>query len=257
MSRNTATNYLKAIYAEVSASGVATGKALARRLRVTPATVSAVVKRLEREGMIQRGRRGEISLTPKGFREAARVVRKHRLLETFLHSTLGYPLETLHSEASALEAVVSDTLAERLDEFLGRPSRDPHGHPIPRDELISRKRQAVSDLAPRAAGCSLEDATPGGRFVVCEVDDEDEEAVRRLAHYGILPGTPLVVLEAEPYGGPLWVEIRGSRIPLAKGLAGKVRVERTAGGARRGSDAATRRRKGRFVHGRLGSEAGR
>ncbi len=257
MSRNTATNYLKAIYAEVSASGAATGKALARRLRVTPATVSSVVKRLEREGMVLRGRRGEISLTPTGLREAARVVRKHRLLETFLHSTLGYPLETLHLEATALEAVVSDTLAEKLDEFLGRPSRDPHGHPIPRGEVTSRGRRAVSGLAPRATGCSLEEATPGVRFVVCELDDEDGEAVRRLAHYGILPGTPLVVLEGEPYGGPLWVEARGSRIPLARGLAGKVRVERIRGGARARGDAAGRRQKGRLESDRVGSGAAR
>ena len=105
--------------------------ALAERLGVTPASVSAMVKKLDERGLVRHVRYKGVALTPDGERVALEVMRHHRLLETYLAEHLGVPWDRVHEEAEALEHVLSEYLEARIAAKLGHPTHDPHGDPIP------------------------------------------------------------------------------------------------------------------------------
>src|SRR3954453_11801056 len=148
-------DYVKAIWslAERSEEPVSTS-ALAERLDVSPASASAMVKRLESLGLATREPYHGVELTPAGERVALEVVRHHRLLELYLAQALGMSWDRVHAEAEVLEHAISDELSERIAEALGNPTHDPHGDPIPTaDGLIEeRATTTLSELEPGAAG---------------------------------------------------------------------------------------------------------
>ncbi|PSR59622.1 DtxR family transcriptional regulator, partial [Nocardia sp. MDA0666] len=127
-----AQDYLKVIWSaqEWSQEKVST-KLLAERIGVSASTVSEAVRKLADQGLVEHARYGAITLTDNGRRAAVAMVRRHRLIETFLVSELGYGWDEVHDEAEVLEHAVSETLVERIDAKLGHPDRDPHGDPIP------------------------------------------------------------------------------------------------------------------------------
>jgi DtxR family Mn-dependent transcriptional regulator len=172
---------------------------LAARLDVTPPTVSSMLKRLAEHGLVRRTDH-RASLTPHGERHARHVVRRHRLLETFLVEIVGMPVDEVHAEADALEHAVSDRLLDRIDTLLDRPAHDPHGAPIPRP----------GDDHVEGWGTRLDDAGAHSRFAVERVHDWDSGALAHLTELGIRPGVTLEVLDRVPYGGPLRVRL-GSR----------------------------------------------
>jgi len=133
MATSTVENYLKEILVitlEESVSKVPMGQ-VARVLGVTPGTATSMAKSLERDGWIKYFPRVGVSLTRKGRKLAMNMLRRHRLLETFLVETLGLDWSEIHAEAEELEHAISEKVLEKLDEFLGRPRFDPHGDPIP------------------------------------------------------------------------------------------------------------------------------
>src|SRR5215213_9090211 len=123
-------NYLKAIW-ESAEEGAASTKNVADRLSVNPASVTNMFARLRKMGFVEYKRYHGASLTEEGRYEALRLVRRHRLIETFLLDRLGYSWEDVHEEAERLEHAVSDRFTERLADMLGHPDHDPHGDPIP------------------------------------------------------------------------------------------------------------------------------
>jgi DtxR family transcriptional regulator, Mn-dependent transcriptional regulator len=198
--------YLRAIYLlSFKAPPVSTSD-VAARLGVAPPSVSAMLRRLGTAGLLAASGsaasgRGGIVLSEHGQRHARDVIRRHRLIETFLVRAVGMGWDEVHEEAEALQQVVSDRLIERIDAALGYPRRDPHGDPIPQPS-----GDHVEDWPP-----ALADVSPGSRFRVDRVSDEDSAALHYLAELGIRPGVVLRVLEREPFGGPLWVEVGGQR----------------------------------------------
>ncbi len=125
-------DYLKAIYKLQDEAGKVTVSGLARNLSVSPASASAMVKKLAALDLVAERRpyRG-VALTPAGERIAIEVIRHHRLLELYLAETLGVAVEDVHDEADRLEHVLSEELEARIDRVLGYPTHDPHGDPIP------------------------------------------------------------------------------------------------------------------------------
>src|SRR5829696_5922393 len=123
-------DYVKAIWA-LAGAGVASTKDVADRLSISSASVSAMFGRLQEMGLVRYRRYHGASLTEEGLAEALRLVRRHRLIETFLMDQLGYSWEEVHEEAEQLEHAVSDRFTERLADLLGHPDHDPHGDPIP------------------------------------------------------------------------------------------------------------------------------
>lgn len=208
--------YLKAIFDLTTRVGQAPPSALAGRVGVSIPSASAMAKRLETAGLARRDAAQGLRLTSHGERHAVAVVRRHRLLETFLVRVLDMPWEDVHVEAEALEHSVSDRLLRRIDEYLGHPDRDPHGDPIP----------SASGEHEESWPEPLTAAVVGRRFRVQRVEDRDPEALRYLGELGLVPGRVVVLEERAPFGGPLWVRVDGGgRHAIGPALAERVHGE--------------------------------
>jgi DtxR family Mn-dependent transcriptional regulator len=205
-------DYLKAIFELDTRCGGATTSTLAERLGVAAPTVSAMLKRLAPDDLIARPGAHRVTLTEHGTAHALAVVRRHRLIEEFLVKALDVPWEDVHAEAEVLEHAVSDSLVERIDAFLGHPTHDPHGDPIPSSDTAHVERWTTP----------LSQAALGETFRVERVRDRDREALRYLGKLGVRPGALLDVVEQAPFGGPLWVRIGGRRHALGSELVGLV-----------------------------------
>ncbi len=177
-------DYVKAIY-QLGGGAPVRAAAVARYLNVSRVSVSKAKRLLEGDGLLEAepAPAKPLRLSQKGRELAVAMVRRHRLLETFLHRSLEVPLERVHAEAERIEHVISDDLASRIAAFLGRPSSDPHGHPIPYDDAT-----AAAGPLPTLASVAV-----GASVVVVSLDDRDDEAVGVLAAAGVLPGATLRV----------------------------------------------------------------
>jgi DtxR family Mn-dependent transcriptional regulator len=179
-------DYLKTIYAHTEWQPERiTPSALAARLGVAPSSVTEMVKKLAAAGLITHVPYGPLALTEAGVLRASAVVRRHRLIETWLVREMGYDWDEVHDEAEILEHALSDRLLDAIDERLGRPVSDPHGDAIP---------AADGTVVPRV-GITVDRADPGLVGVVLRVSDRDPVVLRGLARDGIRPGTELEVRE--------------------------------------------------------------
>src|SRR5437764_9171915 len=124
-------HYLREIYKLGQGEAPVSVTALARAQDVSPASASAMVKKLAALRLAEHARYGGITLTPAGERVAIEVIRHHRLLELYLAETLGVDVDDVHAEADRLEHAISEELEARIDKALGYPTHDPHGDPIP------------------------------------------------------------------------------------------------------------------------------
>lgn len=190
-------DYLKAVWEIAGPSGEAAAtKDVAARLSVSPASVSNMFGRLQEMGLVDYERYRGASLTEEGRTEALRLVRRHRLIETFLLEHLGYSWREVHEEAEKLEHAVSDEFTRRLAEFLGHPDHDPHGDPIPTAEGVLEP----DDSLP------LGQAQAGQRVRIFKVSDEDASALDYLGERGLVPGREITVKEVRALDGVVTVE---------------------------------------------------
>ena len=210
-------DYAKAIYAlqERGEGCAVTTNALAERLHVTPASASAMAKKLDAMGLVTHVPYKGVQLTAKGSAIALEVIRHHRLLEAYLSESLGVPWDRVHDEAEVLEHVLSEELEELIAAKLGDPTHDPHGDPIPTREGRMPDEHTVSLQALAAGDC--------GCFV--RISDSDPEMLRYLAGRGIAPGDHFNVMERQPFGGPLLVSFGQDQIAIGGALARAMRVE--------------------------------
>ena len=197
----TAQDYLKVIWTatEWSATPI-TVKQLAERMGVRAATVSDGIRRLAEQDLLVHEPYGSIELTEAGRTHAVAMVRRHRLLETFLVEVLGYGWDEVHDEAEVLEHAVSDTLVDRIDRRLGYPSRDPHGDPIPAPDGTPHRPDALP----------LVEAPTDIALVVTRISDADPAVLRYLADRGIRLDTVLTVAEQRAFAGDATVTLEGS-----------------------------------------------
>jgi DtxR family Mn-dependent transcriptional regulator len=212
-------NYLKAVFnaREWSDEPVTVG-ALAARLGLSPSTVSELVRKLTERGLVSHARYGAVELTPEGQRIAVAMVRKHRLIETFLVDYLGYTWDEVHEEAEILEHAVSDTFIERLASRLGEPDHDPHGDPIPRSD----------GTLPNDDQLRLDTIGEGVRARVARVSDSDPGLLRQLDQLGITIGTTLTVNRRHDEAGTLDVDHDGTSTTLGLTDAYAIRVVPTS-----------------------------
>lgn len=198
-------DYLKVIWtsAEWSDEPISS-RALADRLGVSPSTVSETLKRLGAQGLVDHERYGSIRLTDRGRAAAVSMVRRHRLVETFLVEYLGYGWDEVHDEAEVLEHAVSDAFVERLDERLGHPERDPHGDPIP----------TADGRLPALDARRLVDVEPPADLRVVRVADDEPELLRHLVDLGVVLDTRLRLREHRPFAGTVGIEVGGTSLDL-------------------------------------------
>ncbi|MBC5824290.1 MAG: metal-dependent transcriptional regulator [Candidatus Eremiobacteraeota bacterium] len=205
-------DYLKAIY-HLNCGAPVKAAPLARHLKVSRAAVTMFRRVLEKDGLVEvaADRVEPMTLTRRGLAIAVSMVRRHRLVETFLHRSLGVPLDRLHRNAEKIEHAISHEIERRLANFLGNPSTDPHGHVIP---------PSVDARGP-TGGAPLIAMTLGQSIEVTALDDADERALRRLTSLGALPGFRGIVVKNDGTG----VCLRAGRkvVSLSSALAARVR----------------------------------
>ena len=213
-------SYLKAVYSLGERDGApVTTSRVADRLGVLASSVSGMVRRLVELGLLAHRPYGGITLTAEGSRAALAVLRRHRLLETYLVAELGYGWDEVHDEAEALEHHVSDTLLERIDARLGHPRFDPHGDPIPDPEgrLDPVSAQRLSTLEP------------GSRGRLVRVDDDDPMMLRYLTERAVELGDTVELVERRPFDGPFLVrcgrDARATDHELGPALAAAIWVD--------------------------------
>jgi len=190
-------DYLKSVFHLTSQGGFATTSDIAEMLEVAPPSVSGMMKRLSETGLIEHVPYRGVQLTPQGRRAALQMIRRHRILESYLTGKLGYDWGDVHVEAERLEHAVSDTLIDRMAEALGSPRYDPHGAPIP---------TAAGEIE-EAEFITLADARVGTSVVLRQVGDEQPDRLRYLAEQGLTPGARLLIVERQPFNGPTTVRL--------------------------------------------------
>lgn len=204
----TVEDYLKAIFAITSLDEPASTSRIAARVGVSAPSVTSMVHRLRDNGLVEQTRWGQVALTEHGQEHARGVVRRHRLLETFLHRVLGVTWDEVHDEAEVLEHHLSHRLEDLIDAALGFPERDPHGDPIPRP-AVAHEEHGETPLANSASG---------DHFLVQRVNDSDSASLRQLAHLGIVPGAALEVERDSSQVGAMSVRIDGHMMALSGAL---------------------------------------
>ena len=190
-------DYLKSVFHLTSQGGFATTSDIAGMLEVAPPSVSGMMKRLSETGLIEHVPYRGVQLTPQGRRAALQMIRRHRILESYLTSKLGYDWGDVHVEAEQLEHAVSEKLIERMADALGEPRYDPHGAPIP----------TAGGEIEEAELVALAEAQVGSSVLLQEVGDEAPERLHYLAEQGLTPGVRLAIVDRQPFNGPTMVRM--------------------------------------------------
>ncbi len=209
-------DYLKAVYSLTERGEAASTSSLAAALEVQPASVTGMVKRLAESGYVEHARYRGVRLTETGTREALRIIRRHRILETYLHVQLGYSWDDVHAEAERLEHAASEELIDRMAAVLKYPSHDPHGAPIP---------TRAGDIET-SNFATLDEVDLGATVQIRAVQDEDPERLRYMEALGLTPGALLTVVDHAPDDGPLTValaDVLGTEV-IGSELAAKIFV---------------------------------
>ncbi len=221
MRSDTVEDYLKAIYELQEWHGRAKTSALSARLGVTPGSVTDMLKRLAGHTprlVVYQSHQG-VTLTALGAQKALTVIRRHRLLETFLHEVLGFSWDEVHAEAERLEHCLSERLTEAIAAHLNHPVCDPHGDPIP-----SREGKIKTP-----AGCPLSELPIGRTARVTRVRLQDEAALQYLAQNGVKIGGTVKILEHSPLDGQISLQVRRGRkwrvFSLGAAVAGSIEAQ--------------------------------
>ncbi|MEN3224059.1 manganese-binding transcriptional regulator MntR [Mycolicibacterium porcinum] len=194
-----AQDYLKVIWTaqEWSREKVST-KLLAERIGVSASTASESIRKLADQGLVHHEKYGAVTLTDAGRSAALAMVRRHRLMETFLVQELGYSWDEVHDEAEILEHAVSDRMLDRIDAKLGHPTRDPHGDPIP----------AADGQVPTPPARQLSACQDGDAGTVARISDADPEMLRYFDSVGISLDSRVRVLARRDFAGVISVAVQ-------------------------------------------------
>ncbi len=210
-----AEDYLKAIYHLERSGEAAATSDIAAELGVAPASVSGMLQRLARLGLVRVERYRGARLAPPGRLVALQLIRRHRIIESFLATKLGYSWDDVHDEAERLEHAASTELVERMAEALGHPTADPHGAPIPTVEgrVDERSLRSIAEMAVKEKA----------RVVL--MSDRDPAFLRYLAGVGLRPGAEVTVLARAPFDGPIELKVAKKRVSIGAVAAGRVFIE--------------------------------
>lgn len=215
-----ALTYLKAIYDCGDGVGSVTTSQLAEHLLVAPASVTAMSQKLAASTppLVEYHKHHGVRLSPVGLQIALRLIRRHRLVEAFLVQVLNYSWDEVHEEADLLEGAISSRLEERLSHYMGNPAFDPHGAPIPANDLT----------VPIMPAIPLNQLEPGEQGIVRRVRSNDAGLLRYLTDLGIKIGAALEVVTQIPYDGTIQVHVdQGANIhSLGVGLSSVILVEK-------------------------------
>lgn len=205
---------LQAIHRLEGQGGGANLGEVAAFARITPATASEALQELQIRGLVENGLPGSVTLTSEGRRQAAGVLRRHRLSERLFADILGLPWDRVHDEAMRFEHALTPEAEARLATLLNHPETCPHGGPIP----AADGSLTVPPTRP------LDGVPAGTRVWIQQIIEEEATLLRYLASLGLLPRTELRVEEVAPFGGPLLVQVGDARYALGREVAAKILI---------------------------------
>jgi DtxR family Mn-dependent transcriptional regulator len=182
---------------------------VAEMLGVSRASAGEMLKRLEAEGLVERGEQKEAILTPSGRVRAEKVVRKHRIIERLLTDFMGYTAAEAHVHADELGGTFTDEMVERIDEKLGHPDRCPHGWPVDPDFEQAENKE----LAPLAA---LE---PGMKATIVRLAEHDGDLLHWFYDEGLAPGTEVELIAVQPAAGQFRIARDGGEVAIGEKAA--------------------------------------
>jgi len=208
-------NYLKAIYKlSLSANGAVSTSALAAEMGVQSASVTDMLKKLAAKKMIRYEKYHGVELSKTGMETATRIVRKHRLWETFLVEKLGFGWGEVHDVAEQLEHVQSEKLVDSLDAFLDFPKVDPHGDPIPDKDGVVRKRQTKV----------LTELRPGERGIISAVKHDGKDLLDYLDRHDLVLDNQVEVMEILEFDGSMQLKVGGKTQYVSEKIATNILV---------------------------------
>jgi len=202
--------YLEWIYRLSKEQDEVTTTDLARSLKVSPASVTGMVKRLAERGLIYHEKYHGITLSPEGRENALATIRRHGLLEVLLVDVLGLPWHLVDEEAGRLEHHITPEVEQRLEQFLGYPTTCPHGQPI---HWTGPERNV-----------RMEALQPGDDAVVVRIGDESPDFLEYIAAIGLKPGAEVRVVGRGPFKGPLTISVKGAEHALGDEVCSRVWV---------------------------------
>lgn len=208
-------DYLKALYIlqEESDGGVSNSR-LSEKMGVASASVTNMVKRLSQMGLVDYESYYGTKLTESGRKIALEMIRHHRLLELYLKEMMGYSWDEVHEEAEKLEHHISEQFEDKIAEILDNPIFDPHGDPIPTKD---GKMPVYKDFI-------LSEIPLNKPYILHRVKDQNPELLRYLEKQGLIPGIRLLVVEKEPFSGPVTVEVEGETVTIGNNIAQDILV---------------------------------
>jgi DtxR family Mn-dependent transcriptional regulator len=187
---------------------------VAEMLGVSRASAGEMLKRLEADGLVERGEQKEAILTPEGAERARRVVRKHRIIERFLTDFMGYTAAESHVHADELGDTFSDDMIERINERLGEPDRCPHGWPVDTEFEQSENAELVA----------LAELPVGRDGQIIRLAEHDGELLHWFYDEGLVPGSRVAVVSTQPAAGQIVITLDGAERPIAERAADGIYV---------------------------------
>jgi DtxR family transcriptional regulator, Mn-dependent transcriptional regulator len=207
-------DYLKNIYELTENGESATTNALAKKLNISAPSVTGMVQKLasSKPALVEYHKHQGVTLTQEGKKAALEVIRHHRLLEAWLVQTLGYSWDEVHEEAERLEHVISEDFERRIAAAMGHPVRDPHGEPIPTEDL----KMPLDESTPLSA------MRPGESGTIQRVDASDPALLRYLEELGLVPGVRIQVTDYSPFDHNLTLKVGRKTTVLGLNITSKL-----------------------------------
>lgn len=206
-------DYLKVIYKFENNAPVATND-LSRSLKVAPSSVTKMIKRLAELGFVKYESHKGVKLTQKGVLQSLIVLRRHRIIETFLHDILHYSWDEVHDEANKLEHYISKRFEDSIYELCGKPEYDPHGDPIP----------DKNGKLPLDNSISILEAEINVEYIISRITPDETVILQYLGSLKLIPGVIIKVVDRLPFGGPIVISYNGESINLGLEAANYIRV---------------------------------
>ena len=210
-------DYLKHIYELTENGETATTNALARELKISAPSVTGMLQKLAsaKPALVEYQKHQGVTLTTEGKKAALEVIRHHRLLEAWLVQTLGYSWDEVHEEAERLEHVISEDFERRIAAAMGHPDRDPHGEPIPTEDL----KMPSDNSAP------LSSLRPNQSATIKRVVASDKDLLRYLEGLELTPGVQIDVKDYSPFDHNLTIKVGRKSFVLGLSITSKIFVE--------------------------------
>ncbi len=234
MEQKSTQDYLKVIYSVSKNRDIVSNTEISQKLKVAPASVTEMLKKLAQDGYIQYSPYHGSTLTEKGLKDAQKITRKHRLLEKFLTDVLHIGKDKVHSQACQMEHVLSDEAEESLCRFLRHPDIcSDDGKTIPACDLpfsscvecIQLHSQGLEEVGKRKENLVALSELKDGQSGKISFIRGGHNVLQRLLDMGLTPSTKITLLKAAPFDGPIQILVRGSKLALGRGIASKVFVE--------------------------------